>query len=132
MRIERLSRQDVLAIHAMQIAWFGGPSGFRGEELLDSALAQVPSFSTGSGGITRLLAVLAAGYATGIATTRPFVDGNRRTALIAAFTLIERNGFAVTASQQDAFTALYNLGLGKPTEAEFADWLQSKIVPVPR
>lgn len=132
MTIERLTKEEVMAIHSVQLAWHGGAPGIKDDALLESALANAPEFSTGSGGITRLLAILAAAYAVGIAKTRPFVDGNRRTALLAAFAFIERNGFSVTASQEDAFTVFYNLGLGKPSEGEFADWLQFKIVPVPK
>lgn len=132
MKIERLTSREVRAIHSMLLAWHGGAAGIRSENLLESALAQVPNVATGTGGTTHLLVTLAAAYATAIAKTRPFVDANRRTALVAAFTVIERNGFSVTASREDAFSAIYNLDLGTPSEAEFAAWLQSAIKHVPR
>ena len=132
MKIERLTKQEVLAIHSMQLSWHGGAPGIKNEVLLDAALAHVPKIGTGAGGLTRLLATLAAADAIGIARNRPFADGNRRTALVAACVFIERNGFSVKASQEDAYSALYNLSIGIPSEEQFASWLEFKIVPVPK
>jgi death-on-curing family protein len=43
------------------------------------------------------MALQAAVLAHGIAETQPFIDGNKRTALIAMLTFLELNGFRVTA-----------------------------------
>ena len=42
---------------------------------------------------------LAAAYAFGIARNHPFVDGNKRTALVSAFTFLELNGHEVMADE---------------------------------
>ena len=54
------------------------------------------------------LALQAAVLAHGIAETQPFVDGNKRTALVAMLTFVELNGFTVDA-----------------TDSELADWIIS-------
>lgn len=130
MTIHRLTPKDLLAIHSMQIARHGGTPGVKSPKLLESALEHVPEATKSRS--ARSLAILAAAYACGIAKGRPFVDGNRRTAFVAALAFIERNGFLVTASQQDAYFALYNLGFDKPSETELASWLELNIVPAPR
>lgn len=47
------------------------------------------------------LASLAAAYAYGIARNHPFVDGNKRTALVAARTFLILNGVDLEATQDD-------------------------------
>lgn len=125
-----LTKHEVLAIHAMQLAWFGGASGVRDEGFLESALARAQNI-TSYAEDTPSLAVLAAAYGSEIVRNHPFVDGNKRTGLVTAFTFIERNGFIVTASQQDAYFVFYNLAAGKLSEDELAKWLEANIVPVP-
>jgi death on curing protein len=127
MTVHRLTRKDLLAIHAMQIARYGGAPGIENKRLLESVLARVPDAAAKGEEKIAQLAALAAAYAYGIAKNHPFLDGNRRTALVAALTLIERNGFHVIASQQDAYFAVYNLALEKPSEREFASWLENNI-----
>jgi death-on-curing protein len=59
----------------------------------------------------------------------PFVDGNKRTGLMAAFVFIERNGFAVTSSQEEAYYAFYDLAAGKLSEDGLAQRLEANIRP---
>jgi death on curing protein len=132
MTIHRLTRKDLLAIHSMQIARYGGTPGVKSPKLLESALEHVPDTARANSSAAHSLVRIAAAYACGIAKCRPFVDGNRRTALVAALTFIERNGFRVTATQQDSYFALYNLGFDKPSEGELASWLEHKVVPAPK
>jgi death-on-curing family protein len=47
------------------------------------------------------LALQAAVLAHGIAETQPFIDGNKRTALVAMLTFLELNGFAVDATDRE-------------------------------
>jgi death-on-curing protein len=68
---------------------------------------------------------LAAEYAFGIATNHPFADGNKRTALVAAFTFLELNGFEVVADEADAVVTFLALAAGKLTLAEMAAWLKA-------
>lgn len=124
-----LTKQEALAIHDMQLAWHGGASGIRDEGVLESALARAQNIASHSEE-TPSLAVLAAAYGSGIVRNHPFVDGNKRTGLVATFTFIERNGFVVTASQEDAYFAFHDLAAGKLSEKELARWLEANTEPV--
>ena len=124
-----LTKQEVLAFHDMQLSWHGGASGIRDEGLLESALARAQNIASYSEEAPSL-AVLAAAYGSGIVRNHPFVDGNKRTALVATFTFIERNGFRVMASQEDAYFAFYDLAAGKLSEEELAQWLEVNTEPV--
>jgi death-on-curing protein len=128
MMLHWLTKQEVVAIHDMQLAWHGGASGLRDEGLLESALARAQNIASYAEE-TPSLAILAAAYGAGIVRNHPFLDGNKRTGLVAAFTFIERNGFAVTASQHDAYSAFYDLAAGKLSEEELAQWLDVNTEP---
>jgi len=68
------------------------------------------------------LAVLAAAYAFGISSNHPFVDGNKRTALLVSFAFLDVNGHEVTAPQEDAFLTILGLAAGEISERELAVW----------
>jgi death on curing protein len=124
-----LTKQEVLAIYALQIAHFGGAMGIRDEGLLESALARAQNIATYAES-TPSLARLAAAYGAGIVRNHPFVDGNKRTGLVAAFVFIERNGSRVTASQEEAYFVFYDLAAGRLSEEELAVWLEANSEPV--
>lgn len=58
-----------------------------------------------------------------------FVDGNKRTAFIAAYTFLAMNGIVIHASQErvtEAMEALANsMGQPRRAQARFSDWLSS-------
>jgi death on curing protein len=124
-----ITKQEVLAIHALQITHFGGSDGLRDEGLLESALARAQNIATYAEE-TPSLAILAAAYGAGIVRNHPFIDGNKRAGMMAAFVFVERNGFRVTASQEEAYLAFYNLASGKLSEEELSEWLAFNIQPV--
>jgi death-on-curing protein len=124
-----LTKQEVLAMHSLQITHFGGARGIRDEGLLESALAHAQNIATYAES-TPSLARLAAAYGAGIVRNHPFVDGKKRTGLMAAFVFIERNGSRVTASQEEAYLAFYDLAAGSLSEDALAQWLQANSEPV--
>lgn len=68
-----------LVAHEEQLAEHGGAAGIRDRSMLESALARPHNLiAYGEPDV----ADLAASYAFGIARNHPFVDGNKRTALV--------------------------------------------------
>jgi len=124
-----LTKGEVLAMHSLQIMHFGGSSGIRDEGLLESALARAQNIAMYAE-TTPTLARLAAAYGAGIVRNHPFVDGNKRAGLMAAFVFIERNGSRVTASQEEAYLAFYDLAAGKLSGDALAQWLEANSEPV--
>jgi len=116
-------------MHALQIKYFGGAGGIRDEGPLESALARAQNIAAYAES-TPSLSRLAAAYGAGIVKNRPFVDGNKRAGLMAAFVFIERNGSLVTASQEEAYFAFYDLAAGKISEDGLAQWLDANTEPV--
>jgi death on curing protein len=120
--------REVLAIHELQLAHHGGASGIRDLGLLESAMARAQNIAAYAESVPSL-AILAAAYGSGIVRNHPFVDGNKRTGLMAAFVFIERNGGKVTATQEEAYFALYDLAAGKLSEGSLAQWLDANTEP---
>ncbi len=111
----------------MQIAEHGGAAGLRDAERLDSSLvrpSQAHDYGLGD------LHALAAKYAHGIASAHLFVDGNKRTAFLAAFIFLNINGHRLVASEVEVVRHTLALAAGECSEADYADWLRSRTQPV--
>ncbi len=111
----------VLAMHLRQLAEHGGGQGIRDEGLLDSALQRpLNKLAYGSPDLPEL----AAAYAYGIARNHPFIDGNKRTALVTSFTFLYVNGLRVTTNQEQNAKQFLALAEGAIGEDELAEWFR--------
>ena len=116
-----LTRQMVVAIHDEQLTIHGGASGLRDEGMLESALDRPKnrwSYEQAE------LAELAAAYAFGIARNHPFVDGNKRTALLAARAFLFVNGHLLEPAEEDEVLTIVAVAEGSVSEPQLAEWLQ--------
>ncbi len=114
------------AIHDRQLAEHGGPPGTRDPGALESALGPpVNRWAYGEDD----LCVLAAAYAFGIARNHPYVDGNKRTAWIAARLFLDLNGLAVERDPKEAIAMVLALAVGELSEDELADWFRQRVRP---
>jgi death on curing protein len=112
-------------IHNQQIARFGGGSGLRDEGLLLSALARPENLAAyGDPDV----ADLAASYAFGIARNHPFVDGNKRTALVTAAVFLLENGHELIAPETEAVLTILALAAGELSEEALADWIRANLI----
>jgi death-on-curing protein len=121
-----LLEETVIAIHHRQISEHGGSEGLRDEGLLASAVAR-PQNVLAHAQPPPDLAALAAAYAYGIARKHPFVDGNKRTALVAARTFLLLNGVNLEANQDEKYLTFLQLAQGTLTEEQLADWSRKRI-----
>ena len=67
---------------------------------------------------------MAAAYAHGIVKNHPFVDGNKRSGLLAATLFLEANGIRFSATEEDAVVQTLALAAGAITAEDFAAWLK--------
>jgi death on curing protein len=110
-----------LAIHDEQLTIHGGSSGLRDPALLESALSRpVNKWSYEKAKLPEL----AAAYAYGIARNHPFVDGNKRTALLTLYTFLGLNGIDFVVSEADAATIILSLAAGEVSEESLARWIR--------
>lgn len=122
-----LDRPVLEALHADQIMEHGGSLGIRDEGLLESALAR-PQQKWHYEPRTDL-ATLAAAYAFGVAKNHPFVDGNKRAALVSAYTFLAVNGFELEAPEPEAMTVILGTADGSVSEEDLASWIRSHLIP---
>lgn len=123
-----LSEAAVLAMHEDQLSEHGGGAGIRDRELLQTALSK-PMQAASNGDPPPDLAALAAAYASGIAHLHPFVDGNKRTSLVAAETFIDLNAHRLDATDIECVEIWLALAAGDLDEATLAGWLRERLQP---
>lgn len=121
-----LLEETIIAIHHRQIAEHGGGPGVRDEGLLASALSRPQHPLTYVQPLPDL-AALATAYAYGISSNHPFVDGNKRTSLVAARTFLILNGVNLEATQDDKLFTFLHLADGSLTEEDLAEWIRKRI-----
>ncbi len=123
-----LDEAVVLAIHEHQVAEHGGVAGVRDIGLLKTALAR-PLQLASYGDPPPDLAALAAAYGYGLAHLHPFIDGNKRTALVATETFIDLHDHWLDASDAECVVTFLALAAGELPVSELAAWLRSRIKP---
>ena len=111
----------VLAMHGRLLAEHGGDSGIRDASLLDSALARPKNLLAYN---DPDICDLAAAYTSGIIRNHPFVDGNKRTAFMAGYVFLARNGLRLRATEVDVVQVVALLAASEIDESEFAAWLR--------
>ena len=116
---------DAVAYHDMQIAAHGGLPGIRDAGLLSSALSR-PVMKAQFG--EQDLSALAAAYAFGIARNHPFLDGNKRTALVVSEAFLILHGHELAASDEEVVIVFRDLAAGELTEAMLAAWFRLHLV----
>ena len=102
---EFLSLEDVKELHRLSLERFGGSDGIRSDSLLESATYQAQA---GFGGefLHPTLYDMAAAYAFHLAENQPFVDGNKRTALLSAMTFLRINGIRIDQPTDELYQAM--------------------------
>lgn len=109
--------------HYRQIREHGGAYGLRDEHAFESALAR-PRHRWHYRPDTRV-SELAAAYAYGLVRNHPYVDGNKRVALVGMVAFLERNGVELMATNPEALSVVLALAAGDLPEDELADWIDA-------
>ena len=123
-----LTRQMAVAIHDEQLTIHGGASGLRDEGMLESALDRPKnrwSYEQAE------FAESAAAYAFGIARNDPFVDGNKRTALLALHTFLGVNGVDFVVPEAEAAAMILSFAAGEVSEESLTRWIKDHWPPEP-
>jgi len=119
--------EAILALHEEHLAEHGGHAGIRDRGLLGSALDRPRNKAAYDSEAD--VATLAAAYAFGLARNHPFVDGNKRSAFVAARLFIDLNGYEFDVEDIDSLTTFLALAAGEIDEKILADWFRKKIRP---
>lgn len=119
-----VDRAIIERVHDRQLAEHGGGSGVRDAGALESALARQQNLAPyGEPDAAALVATLA----FGIARNHPFVDGNKRSAWVAARLFLRLNDVVVIFDKAEATVMMQRLAGGELSEDEVAAWFRERI-----
>jgi death-on-curing protein len=116
-----LAVELIVAIHDEQLAIHGGLAGIRDTALLESALDRPRNKWAYE---SAELPELAAAYGYGIAKNHPFVDGNKRTSLLAIYTFLGINGVDFIVPEADVAAMIFALAAGEVSEESLTRWIK--------
>jgi death-on-curing protein len=118
--------EDILKVHKASIEDFGGAHGIRDEGLLSSALAR--PFQTFAGkDLYPSILEKAAALGESLIINHPFVDGNKRTGILALLTLLLDQGIKLHASGDELYEFVINISTGALRFEEIVSWLSNRI-----
>lgn len=123
MTIKWMTRDIVFAAHARSLKDHSGGAGLRDEGKLQSALERPKSLHADR---EPSLFELAACLLYGLAKNHAFVDGNKRTAFLAAYIFLGVNGQELDSDEAEAAAIVMDIAAGNVTESDLARWLKAK------
>ena len=124
-----LTLRMVQAFHQETLQRHGGSGGMRDDTLLESALARPRNRAAYDKDAT--LFDLAAEYGAGIVGNHPFVDGNKRTGLLAADVFLSLTGHRLAADEADIVTTIDAIASGDMPIDDLSAWFDRNCQPRP-
>jgi death-on-curing protein len=120
--MNRLTKDEVINMHRLLIKETGGSHGIRDEGLLDSSLSA--PFQTFEGeDIYKTVKSKAAKLGYFLVNNHPFVDGNKRTGILATLVFLEINGVEVTSTDNELIKLGLGLADGSVSDKDLLDWI---------
>jgi death-on-curing protein len=122
-----LGAEQIIRLHGLLFGLTPVQAGdrLRSKEVLEGAVGR-PRQHAHYGGAD--LADQAAVLVHGIAEGQPFVDGNKRTSLVALFTFLEANGYTLRVTEAALAHRILGLSEGVTPEA-FGSWIREALMP---
>ncbi len=127
MSIAELSIEQLLELHALAVNHSGGSIGVRDVGRLEAAVA-VQSQEAFGQELYVSVPEKAAALIRGIIQDHPFVDGNKRTAMLSGLTLLEINGLEFTAKNGELEDFAVRITTDNLDVAAIAEWLAAHTV----
>jgi death-on-curing protein len=121
-----ISEQEVLKIHSILIERFGGTTGVRDMELLDSALNRPYQTFDGKELYPTPIAKAAA-ILESIVKNHPFTDGNKRTGYVLARLLLMESNLEIHTDQEQKYKFVISISTGKLNFDEIEKWLEQHV-----
>ena len=116
-----LDVDEIIDMHAEQLAIFGGPDGIQHRGLLELAVLRSPNQRNNG---QKDMAALAAAYAFGLVRNHPFVDGNKRIAFHAMMVFLRVNEIPFAPDPAYATAIILSLAAGEVSEESLARWIR--------
>lgn len=121
-----LSETDALLVHSRVLSLHGGREGVRDAGLLASALAQ-PGTELFGEFLHPDVPAQAATYLYHLARNHPFVDGNKRTALVCALLRLDLHGLALNLNGDERFALVLDVAAGSLAKEEVIRLFRQRV-----
>ena len=119
-------RADALRnVHGRLIERYGGLSGVRDGNALESAIARPANLEAYGGADSA--GVLAAALPWAIVRNHPFVDGNKRAALAALVMFTDLNGLVLRCTEVEETAMVLRAAAGEIREEEWVAWVGRSV-----
>ena len=128
MKVEFLTLDEVLALHADQIGRYGGRPGIRDVALLESALA-MPQATYGGRWLHESLPEMAGAYLFHLVQGHAFVDGNKRIGLMTVLVFLGLNSLSLQATSDELVDLVAGVATRRVSKAEVAVFVQQHTRP---
>jgi death on curing protein len=122
-----LSLEEVIAIHDDQLLRYGGRPGILDMARLQTAVA-VPTTGAGGDYFHTDIFLMAAAYLYHISQDHPFVDGNKRTGVVAAIVFLYLNGLRIETEELDLEEMVISVAEGRTDKPAIARFFQKNTV----
>ncbi|HZE87365.1 MAG TPA: type II toxin-antitoxin system death-on-curing family toxin [Methylomirabilota bacterium] len=123
MNTSYLTLEQILVIHEDQIERYEGISGLRNLELLESALFR-PQLTFDGKDLYENVFEKAAALIHSLILNHPFVDGNKRTGMVAGLVFLEINEFSLKVDQGELVQAALAIASKKWDIEKITVWLK--------
>ena len=119
----------ILRLHDLSIINYGGSQGIRDQGLMESAIAR-PYQTFDGEDLYPTVFEKAAALTESIIINHPFIDGNKRTGLLAMLVILEIGNFKITASNDDTYNFTIEISTGEIKFEEIVLWLKNNTEAV--
>jgi death-on-curing protein len=121
-----ISIQETLYIHNLLIKTFGGSSGVRDFQALESALSR-PFQTFDSVELYPSIIEKAASLLESLLANHPFVDGNKRTGYVLMRLFLKKNGMDIVADEETKYQYLIDVASGVKRYDDILIWLEDYV-----
>ena len=118
-----LTLEQIIRLHALVLVKDGGAGGIRNLGQLEAAVSTQYQTVFGKELYTTVCDKAAA-LVRGIICDHPFIDGNKRTAMLAGLTLLEMNEYNFIARQGELEDFAVRIAVSHLNASVIADWLE--------
>lgn len=121
-----ISLETVIQIHVILLEKYGGSTGIRDKELLESAINRpFQSFDNKDlypNSIDKSAAILES-----IVNNHPFIDGNKRVGYTLMRLMLLEAGFDIIASQDEKYDLVISVASGKTNFQKIKNWISERV-----
>lgn len=115
--------EDILELHSKSINDFGGSHGIRELNMLESAISR--PFQTFDGNeLYPTVFEKVASLGESLIKNHPFVDGNKRTGLLAMMSLLFEFGYWINIEEEKMYDFVIHIATSKISFEEIVKWLE--------